>query len=205
MPRARAGWIDVTRKIAPDMEVFPGDPRPRLETDRDSDGVAVTRLALTTHVGTHCDLPPHVDARFEAPTEGRILHALRGRAVVIRARGAGAEPSLSLEALRRAVGGRAPLRLLIRSDPSRGGRGHLTPEAARWLSGRSLLVGTDELSIDPPGAGLAIHRILLGSGTLILENLCLANIAAGSYNLIALPMRLEAPDGAPVRALIRPV
>jgi arylformamidase len=103
------------------------------------------------------------------------------------------------------VGGRAPRRLLIRSDPPRGGRGALTPEAARWLSGRTLLVGTDELSIDPPGGSLAIHRILLGSGALILENLSLASIAAGTYDLIALPMRLGAPDGAPVRALIRRV
>jgi arylformamidase len=205
MPRTRAGWIDITQIITPGMRVYPGDPKPRIVTARGSDGIAVTQVTITTHIGTHCDLPPHVDEEFESVSEARILHALHGRVVVIRVRGSAADSAITLDALKRALRGRPPRRLLIRSDPSRPGHGCLAPEAARWLAGRTILVGTDELSIDPPGEDLTVHRILLGSGTLILENLLLAKVPAGPYHLIALPMRLGAPDGAPVRALIRPI
>jgi len=197
-----AGWIDVTRVITPGMPVYPGDPQPEIVTSQDQEGITVTRITMLTHVGTHLDLPPHVDARSGLPSEARILHAMNGRAVVLRVSGS-SSPLISLDELRRTLRGSPRGRLLIRSEPSDEGYRGLSGEAARWLAGRALLVGTDAASIDPPGRGLEAHRILLGSGTLILENLLLAKVPPGSYHLFALPLRLEAPDGAPVRALIR--
>lgn len=203
MRMSQPGWVDVTRMITPGMPVYPGDPKPEIVTSRDQDGIAVSRIVMLTHIGTHLDLPPHVDARSESPSEGRVLRALNGRAFVLRVRGR-SSPLISLATLRRTLR-EPPRRLLIRCDPSAAKYRGLTPEAARWLSGRTLLVGTDALSVDPPGKDLAAHRILLESGTLILENLLLTRIPEGRYHLMALPLRIGAPDGSPVRALVRPI
>ena len=37
----------------------------------------------------------------------------------------------------------------------------------------------------------------------IIENLLLADVAAGDYELIALPLKLAGLDAAPVRAVLR--
>jgi arylformamidase len=44
---------------------------------------------------------------------------------------------------------------------------------------------------------------LLEAGTVILENLDLRRVPAGSYELICLPLKLAGTDGAPVRAILR--
>ena len=62
-------------------------------------------------------------------------------------------------------------------------------------------MGTDALSIDPPGVDEA-HRTLLGAGIWIIEGLRLAGVPAGRYELLCLPLRLAA-EGAPARALLR--
>jgi len=43
-----------------------------------------------------------------------------------------------------------------------------------------------------------------GAGIGILENLLLDGVPAGSYELIALPLRLQDADASPVRAILRP-
>ena len=40
---------------------------------------------------------------------------------------------------------------------------------------------------------------------LILEGLDLSRVAPGSYELLCLPLKLDVPDGAPARALLRPL
>jgi arylformamidase len=52
-------------------------------------------------------------------------------------------------------------------------------------------------------SGLDVHHALWRKGAVILEGLDLATVPDGSYELIALPLRLAGMDGAPVRALLR--
>jgi arylformamidase len=63
------------------------------------------------------------------------------------------------------------------------------------------LVGLDYLSIGDQDA----HRILLGAGVLALEGLDLRAVEAGRYELLCLPLRVVGADGAPARALLRPL
>jgi arylformamidase len=196
-------WIDITRPIDVSIPVFPGDPRPYIVTWRGRSGVEMTRLRMLSHTGTHLDLPSHVFPGVPRPQESMIREALTGRAVVAHIRRSGS-PAIGLSTLRRALSGlRPPRRLLLRTNPQDGRYRGLSIEAAHWLAGRILLFGTDALSCDPPGGGLDVHRILLGAGTLIMENLTLERTRPGPYHLVALPLRLAADDGAPVRALIR--
>jgi len=80
----------------------------------------------------------------------------------------------------------------------------LTPNAARLLVARGVrLVGTDTPSPESADAAdLPVHHVLLGAGVPIVENLLLDDVAAGAYELIALPLRLTEADASPVRAVL---
>ena len=47
------------------------------------------------------------------------------------------------------------------------------------------------------------HHAVRRHGMAILEGLVLDDVAAGDYELIALPLKLMALDAAPVRAVLR--
>jgi arylformamidase len=67
-------------------------------------------------------------------------------------------------------------------------------------------VGVDYLSVAGFHAdGVKIHRILLGAGIWIIEGLDLSAAPAGRYEMICLPVKLRDSDGAPARALLRPL
>ena len=65
-------------------------------------------------------------------------------------------------------------------------------------------MGIDAQSVDPADSKtLDSHRQLLVHGMRVLENLVLDDVAAGDYELIALPLRLAGVDASPVRAVLR--
>jgi arylformamidase len=67
-----------------------------------------------------------------------------------------------------------------------------------------LLVGLDTPSIDPAESkDLPSHQAVLHYDMRVLENLVLDDIAAGDYELIALPLALVDADASPVRAILR--
>ncbi len=66
-----------------------------------------------------------------------------------------------------------------------------------------MLVGTDGASIDPEDAeDLPAHRALLSRGVALLEDLDLAVVPDGDYELVALPLRFRDLDASPVRAIL---
>jgi arylformamidase len=48
-----------------------------------------------------------------------------------------------------------------------------------------------------------VHRSLLGSGCCIIEGLDLTNVAAGRYELCALPLPVVGAEASPARVLLR--
>ncbi len=52
---------------------------------------------------------------------------------------------------------------------------------------------------------LPCHHRLVEHGIVNLENLCLAGVPDGCYELIALPLKLAGVCGSPVRAVLRPL
>ena len=67
-------------------------------------------------------------------------------------------------------------------------------------------VGIDYLSVGGYRSdGAKVHRILLAAGIWIIEGLDLSAVRAGPYDLICLPVKLHGGDGAPARAILRPV
>ena len=81
----------------------------------------------------------------------------------------------------------------------------LDPEVPAWLADRGVrLIGLDAPSVDElTSKDLPRHLACARAGVLIIENLCLDDVAPGVYELIALPLRIVGADGSPVRAVLR--
>jgi arylformamidase len=66
------------------------------------------------------------------------------------------------------------------------------------------LVGIDTPSVDPAESkDLPAHQALRETGIVNLENLGLDEVAAGDYELVALPLKLAGACASPVRAILR--
>ena len=55
---------------------------------------------------------------------------------------------------------------------------------------------------DMSDGGFPVHRILLGAGIPILENLDLSNAPSGECRLLCFPLKITGAEAAPVRAAI---
>jgi arylformamidase len=201
---------DVTRPLVAGIPVWPGDVPCRFAwTARIEDGGAfnASELCMSAHTGTHADGPFHVlpdGIRIgEAP-----LDAYLGPARLVDA--AGRERLDAAWAAEVLAGGPAE-RLLVHTGawtdpavfPTRFPA--LDVESARMLVDAGVrLFGTDAPSPDAFDArDLVAHKVLLGAGAGIIENLLLDGVPPGEYELIALPLRIVDGDGSPVRAVLR--
>jgi arylformamidase len=67
-----------------------------------------------------------------------------------------------------------------------------------------VLVGIDTPSVDPfDSKALEVHHALAAKRIASLEGVVLGGVGEGSYELIALPLRLKDGDASPVRAVLR--
>jgi arylformamidase len=99
------------------------------------------------------------------------------------------------------------LRLEDKQNPKKWPTGFraVAPETMSLLAQRgTVLVGIDTPSVDPEiSKDLGAHMAARRADMRILENLVLAHVAPGDYELIALPMKFENLDASPVRAVLR--
>jgi arylformamidase len=225
MPRT---LIDVTQRISEQLPVWPGDPpvyvtrvsddllpdegrRTKdegLHVTRVSDGLPmVSGLSMSCHAGTHVDAPAHFLAGG-AGVDALPLDVLIGPAWVVHLGGWG---PLTANMLAEAAIPTGTVRLLIRSDNSDGVVEAFDPDfvalaldAPAWLLDHGIrLVGIDGPSIEPHDApGDPVHRTLLAAGVIIVENLALAGVAPGAYELMCLPLPIAGCDGAPARVVL---
>jgi len=200
---------DITHPLGNSSAPWPGDTAFTLDlTCKIADGAAVniSRLTLSPHNGTHADAPLHYDAAgvamADVPPDRYIgparLLALQARSAITRSDLA----HLDLQGV---------TRLLVRTgscpDPARfyPDFTYFEPDAVQYLGAQGVgLIGTDAHSMDPADSkDLPAHHACRRAGILILENLNLASVPPGDYELIALPLKLVGADGSPVRAVLR--
>ena len=203
MPRT---LIDVTLPISDKLPVWPGD-LPVHVTRVSDDLPMVSGLSMSCHAGTHVDAPAHF-LPGGAGVDALPLAVLIGPAWVVRFAGRGPLTASMLDEVAIPTG---TVRLLIRSDNSDrvveafdSDFVALAPDAAAWLLDHGIrLVGIDGPSIEAYDApGDPVHRALLAAGVIIVENLALAGVAPGAYDLTCLPLRIVGCDGAPARVVL---
>lgn len=204
-------WIDVSLPIISGMVHWPGDPEVEVERQLDiAEGEVcnVSRILMGSHIGTHIDPPLHF---FE---EGKSMDAWPlelgiGSARVISIQNA---DCVTAEELRK-HGPKAGERILFRTRNSDlGFEGefrkdfvYVSADAAQVLvDAKVAVVGIDYMSIGGYYKdGEETHRILLGAGIWVIENLVLGGVDAGEYEMICLPLRIAGGDGAPCRVVVK--
>jgi arylformamidase len=207
-------WIDVSVTVRHGMAHWPDNPPVILERAMDigrGDACNVSHLAMGVHTGTHMDGPVHF-IHGAAGLDQMPLAATMGEARVIEISNPDEVTADELEIHNLRAGERILLRTVNstrcwQEEAFVTDFVHISEPAARHLADTGVqTVGIDYLSVAGYYAdGTAIHRILLDAGIWIIEGLDLSAVPAGRYELICLPVKLHESDGAPARAIVRPL
>ena len=207
--------LDISLPLSGQLPTWPGNPRYEFHPVKrlaSGDSSNVSRLEIGTHSGTHVDAPRHFLDQGRTVDE-LPLHELIGPCLVVEPGVAPGRTPITEAVLERALAGRRPERLLLKTPNSRLWRtsdftpdfAYLDPEAAQWaVSAGVRVVGIDYLSVEEfKRSGAPTHHILLDAGVVIIEGLNLADVEPGEYELICLPLRIAGSDGAPARVILR--
>lgn len=204
--------IDLSYSIRDAMPVFPGDPGVEFTRVRaiHEGGYNVTRICMSTHAGTHVDVPRHV-LHDDRGVDSIPLDSLVGWAELLDMGevAPGAEiVAADLDKFADRVADRA--RVLIKTgwgkrwgtDDFYKGFPGISEGAAAWLVARKVrLVGIEQPSVHPT-LHREVHKTLLASGIVVLETVAnLHEITSNRVYLAALPVKLAGLDGAPARVI----
>lgn len=202
---------DISPTISADLPVWPGDTRfDASATWEIGNGcpVHVSRMTMTTHLGAHTDAPSHYDPAG-ASIDAVGLAPYIGPCRVIHCNGVPCVLPAHVEAQLDGLPPRVLLRTYDKAPQAQWDAGFaaIAPETIALLASRGvILVGTDTASLDPQDSKtLDAHHAVRAHGMAILEGVVLDDIAAGDYELVALPLKLAGMDASPVRAILRPL
>ena len=201
---------DISQRLGPRTPLWPGEPG--LVVCRHADigpdcPVNIGAMSFALHSGTHADAPLHYSNEGVASADSP-LDAYLGPCVVADVRHAGKRVEVE-DCDWSAIEGQE--RVIFRTydsfphDAWDENFKAIAPEViARLRDAGARLIGVDTPSLDPQTSKTmdAHHEVLRGDMR-ILEGLVLDNVAAGRYELIALPLAIEGADASPVRAILR--
>jgi kynurenine formamidase len=203
--------VDLTHPYDNGMPVFPGLPTPSFEpiATVEDDGYAMTRYSMLNHIGTHVDAPAHQIAGGDTLDEIG-LERLVTDALTIDVSGRSRHGAIPLSELEPELGKvRAGDIVLLHSDNARNygsdaywtGWSYPDADAARALIERGIsAIGFDGPSADPVDTTtFDLHRIWLGAGRMILENVANLDRLPERAQVIVAPMKVAGANGAPVR------
>ncbi|MBI1877378.1 MAG: cyclase family protein [Chloroflexi bacterium] len=202
---------DITRIITSLLAVWPGDTSfsaQAITAIKDGASINLTTLIMSSHMGTHVDAPYHF-LDDDLTMEKVSLEAYVGPATVVT--------------VQREAGPLMPLdfpglawdkveRLLVHSVASAKPADQFptefvypSPELAEVMAAHGVvLFGSDAPSMDDMHSKtLPGHKALRRHRIAILEGLLLTGVPDGTYELIALPLKIAGGDGSPVRAILR--
>ena len=178
--------------------VYPGDPAPKLERLKSMEDGEVYNLSafyMSAHNGTHVDAPRHFFKDGDT-VELLPLETFVGLCTVVEHQGEVGAADAEL-ILKKAQGLGAAERILIK------GEAVVTAEAAEVFAREGLLlIGNESQSVGPEDAPMAVHKILLGAGTALLEGVRLDEVSEGAYLLSAAPLNIAGAEGSPCRAVL---
>lgn len=187
--------IDITKDIIT-TKPYPGDPAPELSVfsaTANGDSCNMARLCTTLHAGTHADAPLHF-INGGAEINDVPLDKFIGECIV-------------LEVDTEVITGeyvdehfpKSTKRLLLKSS----GKAYFEKTGAEEAAYFGYdLIGTDGMSVGSPGDQINPHKAILGEGVAVLENLDLSGVKPGRYFLVAVPVKINGVEAAPVRAVL---
>ena len=209
--------LDISRTLSNEFAEWPGDePFRYCLTNEMAKGASVNlgAVSLSVHNGTHADARFHFDIKGES-IEKTSLDIYLGRATVVdlaqvflRSK---EKHLITTEDLKpHAEDIAATSRLLLKTGRWRDSTIFpnripvIAADVPAWLQKNGVkLLGLDLPSMDEiDSKSLQNHHALARAGVAIVESLDLSEVAAGMYNLAALPLKIAGGDGAPMRAVL---
>jgi arylformamidase len=212
--KAKQPWIDISLPLRDGMAHWPSDPPVSIRRVKDIEQGNTANLSVISmgaHSGTHVDAPIHFVKQGQG-IDNIPIDTLVGRARVIEIRDPESIKPQEVAGHRIRRGER--ILFMTRNSSYVWQKDEFVEDfvfisdaAADLLVHRGVrLVGVDYLSVGSfKHGGSYVHKTLLSGGVWIIEGLNLSNVTAGKYDLICLPLRIVAGDGAPARAILRPV
>jgi kynurenine formamidase len=207
--------IDLTHPLEHGQANFAWDPKISIVTHNTTAtvGYNITQISLSTHQGTHLDVPYHF---FDdgATVDQVPLDRFYGPAVLVDLAPGGAlrprtpitPPMFAPHAAKFVKGAKVIYRTgwdrmfgkpgFLSDFPS------LTVEAARWIAERRIgLLGMD--SMTPSTEWKEVHHLLLGKGTemVLIEGLANLGQLPERFTFVGFPLKLKGRDGSPIRAV----
>lgn len=207
--------IDLTRTISNTTPVYPGTEAPSVSVVNtyEESGFQETLLRFYSHTGTHMDAPKHIYPEGIS-LEKKEVSGFVGKACIIDATDVSAGGIIDFSFIQRnkeRVEGAEFILFQTGWDKYWGKAEYfgeypvISEEVARYLVEKQKKgIGLDNIGLDPiSDLELKLHHIVLESGSLvIMENLCnLDLIGEKEFLLVALPLKFENSDGAPIRAI----
>ncbi len=202
--------VDLSHPMENGMPIFPGLPSPSF-TDIASvarDGYAMSKYELLNHIGTHVDAPAHQIAGG-ATLDEIPLERLVTDAVTLDVSGRGGGPLTVDDVAPHLVRIEPGDLVLLYSDNARNwgtddywtGWRYPDADASRALIETGLSgIGFDGPSADPvDSTTFDLHRIWLGAGRLIVENLANLDKLPERTQIVVAPLKVRAANGAPAR------
>ncbi len=201
--------IDISPTISERLAVFPGDKTFERHVSLDmhkGDNLSLSSITSTLHIGAHADAPSHYAKNGQSIDE-RSLEFYLGTCQVLRLetlkKGARIVPKDIEEKIIQAP------RILFYTasyDEERWSNdfNSLSPELIKVLHKKGVqLIGIDTPSVDPASSKLLeSHTTLAQLNLAVLECLVLKHVPEGIYTLIALPLKIEAGEASPLRAVL---
>jgi arylformamidase len=206
--------FDITPTISERIGVFPGDVQfsrsKSLEMEK-GHNIGLSSITSTLHLGAHADAPNHYLLGGKGIAE-RELTRYFGKCLVLKAsvpRGVRVS-KMHLGTEWQNTRAWPASRILIATDsfpnPDEWNSDFCSYDPAlieEWANAGVQLIGIDTPSIDPETSkDLPSHQMVAKHDLSILEGLVLTNVPEGLYTLMALPLKIEGADAAPVRAVL---
>ncbi len=206
-------YFDITLTISPQMAVWPGDPKVslgRASKIEEGANANVSRMDMGVHTGTHVDAPYHF-LQDGTTVETLPLEVLIGPVQVVELPDEVAVVDAAV--LEKVHFSEGITKILFKTRNSKFWSEiepifhtefvGILPDAARILVDRGFqLVGMDYLSVAPYKKSRPTHEVFLRAKVILVEGVNLAEVPAGIYQLICLPMKLGGSDGAPARIVL---
>lgn len=206
-------WIDISLTIKSAMAHWPGDPAVHIKRTKNMDAGDkdnVSFIKMGSHTGTHIDAPLHFIKKGKG-SDKMPLDAVLGP---VRVLGIRDKHHIGVKELK-SYSIRSGERIIFKTRNSsyyktgvfRKDFVYIPSETALYLASLGVrTIGVDYISVGGYHKdGALTHKILLKAGIWIIEGLNLYGVKPGDYDLICLALKILNSDGAPARAIIRPL
>ncbi|WP_028777173.1 cyclase family protein [Shimazuella kribbensis] len=196
---------DITVPVFEGMPVYKNKPEKQPSFTTSTNGhVTESRIEMDAHTGTHIDAPLHMINDGET-FETIPIDNLVGKVKVFDL--SRVEDGISradLEPLHIAEGDFVLFKTRNSFDEAFNFDFiFLKEDGAKYLVDRKIKgVGIDALGIERSQEGHPTHKALFGANIIVMEGLNLKEVKAGTYFMVAAPLKLKGIDAAPARVLL---